>query len=270
MKKLTIKLLILLLLCVTTGYTMYRKAYPSQKNYRFLLMCSSFKRPMFLSGQIFRLMNQTYQNFDISVSVKGVDPEKSWLTFEKEWRPYIKEKRLFLRYDVNKKQLFNLLDTIKNVDLSRYDYFCKIDDDDWYAPDYLETVNRKLNEANYNLRNNPDKKVHLTYTSDTLLLTEDLDTTYLRKNDTELTGPTLCFSRKILDVLIKTKENPTAYLKYLPDEPYGLDFRHEDRLIHHLGLAFGALPWHSSKPLVIYGQQYPSVTRNKNYSRYGF
>ncbi|MBO7244929.1 MAG: hypothetical protein J6V53_06610 [Alphaproteobacteria bacterium] len=43
----------------------------TQKNYRYLLMLSSFKRPIFLSGQIYRLLNQTYQNFDISVSIKG-------------------------------------------------------------------------------------------------------------------------------------------------------------------------------------------------------
>ena len=256
MRKLIIKLFIILLLVGSAGYA-YHLKHPPQKNYRFLLMCSSFKRPIFLSGQIFRLMNQTYQNFDISVSVKGVDPVKSAETFEKEWRPLIEKKRLFLRYDLNRAQLSNLLDTVRNVHLNNYDYFCKIDDDDWYAPEYLESVNKNLNAAK--------KKVHITSGGLIYKLWEDIDTTHIDKNNVDMFGPTICMSRKLLKILLKIEKNPLLYKKYLPDEPMGLEWWREDRLITHLGAKMGALRRHTDEPLVIYGQQYRSVTRNDNY-----
>ena len=37
---------------------------PTKKQYRFLLSLSSFKRPILLSGQILRFMNQDYSHFD--------------------------------------------------------------------------------------------------------------------------------------------------------------------------------------------------------------
>ncbi len=256
MKKLIIKIFIILLLIGSTGYVYY-VPHPKQKQYRFLLMCSSFKRPMFLSGQIFRLMNQTYQNFDLSVSVKGVNPEKSAETFEKEWRPFIRKKRLYLRYDMNKGQLSNLLDTVRNFQLSHYDYFCKIDDDDWYAPEYLESVNRSLN--------NTKEKVHITFGGTAYRLWEDVDTTHIDKNNSNLVGPTICVSRELIKILLEIERNPLAYKKYLPDEPEGMQMIREDRLIHHLGLKMGAQNRYTEEPLVIYGQQYPSVTRNRGY-----
>ena len=258
MKKLMIKLFIILLLVGSAGFVYHLKN-PPRKNYRFLLMCSSFKRPMFLSGQIFRLMNQTYQNFDISVSVKGVDPVKSAETFEKEWRPLMQKNRLFLRYDSNKKQLSNLLDTVRSVNLDNYDYFCKIDDDDWYAPEYLESVNHSLNTTN--------KKVHITFGGLAYRLWEDIDTTHIDGNTSVLVGPTICVSRELLDILLELEKNPAAYKYYLPDEPYGLEWRTEDRLIHHLGLKMGGQDRHTKEHLVIYGQQYRSITRNNGYVR---
>ncbi len=252
MKKLILKFFIILLLVGSAGYV-----YQIKHNHRFLLMCSSFKRPMFLSGQIFRLMNQTYQNFDISVSVKGVEPDKSLMTFEKEWRPLIEKKRLFLRYDRNRAQLSNLLDTVRNINLNNYDYFCKIDDDDWYAPEYLESINNSLNSTK--------KEVNITFGGLIYRLWEDIDTTHIVPNTSDWLGPTICVSRKLLEILLEIENNPASYKKYLPDEPDNLHLTREDRLIHHLGLKMGAQNRSTEEPLVIYGQQYPSITRNQGY-----
>lgn len=265
MKKLIIKLFIILLLVGSAGYV-YQMKHPFPKNYRFLLMCSSFKRPMFLSGQIFRLMNQTYQNFDISVSVKGVDPQKSYETFEKEWRPLVKKKRLFLRYDLNRAQLSNLLDTVRIVNIEDYDYFCKIDDDDWYAPEYLESINNSLNVSNHHF-NNEETNVTMSFTENAYRLWEDIDTTYIDNKNSNLVGPTICVSRKLLKILLEIEKDPLALKKYAPDEPMGLQYYREDRLIHHLGLKMGAESRYTEEPLVIYGQQYRSITRNDKYVR---
>lgn len=258
MKKTLLKFLVILLLAGAAAYTYLHPYHPLDKHYRYLLMCSSFKRPMLLSGQIFRLMNQTYQNFDISVSVKGVDPEKSALTFEKEWKPFIKKGRLFLRYDKNGRQLSNLLNTVRDIDISKYDYFCKIDDDDWYAPEYLENINYNLNKAK--------NVISFTYSNAAYRLYENIDTTVIAYNNSNLSGPTMCFSRDMLKLLLAFEKNPALYKYYLPDEPDNLDYAREDRLISHLGISWFASQnrW-TDPPLVMIGQQYRSVTRNDNY-----
>ena len=74
---------------------------------RILVMISSYKRPLLLSGQIIRFANQTYQNFDISVSIKGAPEDYVKRTFMKEWEPLIKKHKLSVRFDENKNQLSN-------------------------------------------------------------------------------------------------------------------------------------------------------------------
>lgn len=257
-----LRALIIFVACLCACYTtMFHISYNPDKQYRFLLMMSSFKRPIFATGQMLRLMNQTYQNFDLSVSLKGVDQNYSRLTFEKEFWPYINKKRLFLRYDENGAQLSNLLDTVRDIDIENYDYFCKIDDDDWYAPEYLQSINDELNDA---LRQN--KEVDYTATLNTYNLRENIETTIMTYNLTNLSGPTMCFSRRIIEMALEIDLYPDLYRKYLPDEPYGLHLLREDRMLGHLASYWGVVwPRKATEPLVIYGQQYRSVTRNDNY-----
>lgn len=229
-----------------------------QKNYKFLLCISSFKRPFFLSGQIWRLMNQSYQNFDISVSVKGVEEPWADKTFKKEWQPFVEKNRLFLRFDGNRAQMSNFLDTIRDIDLSQYDYFCKIDDDDWYAPDYLEDVNNSLNLKN---------GATISSSLNAYVLSEDIEKTNFSLNKTDITGSTMCFSGKVLRVALEIEKDPELLKKYLSDrhDPIYLVAR-EDAVLDHLSLALGEkVNRTSGYPKVLYGQQYRSVTRNSGY-----
>ena len=258
MKKNIIKFL-LCAICFGIAVASNHYAGPSvlEKKHRFLLCMSSFKRPIFISGQVFRFMNQTYQNFDISLSFKGVDESWSRLTFEKEWHQLRKDGRLFLRYDPNRRQLSNLLDTVRDMDLSKYDYFCKIDDDDWYAPEYLENINTELNKIG---------PADITHTTNTYVLTEDITKTYMNMNGSDMSGATMCFSRKIIEMALEIEQYPERVAEWLPEEPGGLEIAREDRLLHHLARKIGRDKYRrSTEPLVVYGWQYRSVTRNQNY-----
>lgn len=249
-------------LCLCACYTtVFNISYNTDKQYRFLLMISSFKRPIFASGQVFRLMSQTYQNFDLSLSLKGVDKKYSVLTFEKEFLPYINKGRLFLRYDKNGGQLSNLLDTVRNIDLQKYDYFCKIDDDDWYAPEYLQSINDELNDAAKR-----GMTVDTTSTTNAYLLGENISTTVMSYNKSDLAGPTMCFSRRLIELAFMIEKNPDLYNELLPNEPRGLIHFYEDRMLFHLAEYWDSLlQRRTSEPLVVYGQQYRSVMRNNNY-----
>lgn len=243
--------------------TVYIKTHidSTPKNHKFLLCISSFKRPIFLSGQILRMMNQTYQNFDMSVSVKGVNKEWAEKTFVKEWQPLIDKGRLILRFDPNGYQMHNFLDTVRDIDRTKYDYFCKIDDDDWYTPDYLEDVNNSINS---------EKNISVTGSLNTYILTENINEVVFYKNNTELMGPTLCFSRKVIETALEIEKNPKLLETYLPNDAQPFLFIHcEDRVLHHLGQVLGTENLRNTgEPKVIYGWQYRSVTRNDNYVSY--
>ena len=264
MKKNILKLslcLLLVCICISSFFMPVQKSL-TQKNYRYLLMVSSFKRPIFLSGQIYRLLNQTYQNFDISVSIKGSSNDYGFAsTFSREFDGLKDTGKVFIRFDNNGKQLSNLLDTIRYLDIKNYDYFCKIDDDDWYAPDYLESVNRNLNRI-------PKNKQTLSSTSyhEGLILTEDVSSTHLNKNNTNLSGPTLCFSRSIIEAALRVEKNPNLIKKYLPKGHEGMFTQREDAFLDHMSRENGThIERESLYPSVIYGWQYRSVIRNNGY-----
>ncbi len=232
----------------------FKSEEPLKKN-RFLLMISSWKRPMLLSGQILRFMNQTYDNYKISVSIKGTPEDWIRSTFMKEWQPFIDKGSLLVRFDENKEQLSNLLDTIRNIPLDEYDYFCKIDDDDWYAPNYLEEVNRYLNK---------EKDIDISSTLNMVILDNGDDQVKMYYSPLDWSGQTICISRPMAKALLEIEENPAAYEPLYPaSEVLRLRSNKEDALIHHFIRAIGGKPQERDTPKtdIIYGRQYPSITR---------
>lgn len=221
---------------------------------RILVMMSSYKRPLLLSGQIIRFANQSYKNFDVSVSIKGVDEDWVRKTFMQEWNSLIDENRLFIRFDKNRDQLSNLLDTVRDIDINKYDYFCKMDDDDWYAPVYLEEVNEWLNK---------EKDLAVSYTPDTTVLRNIKNKAIMKLNKELLFGPTLCFSRKVIDLVLRAEKDLSVLEDIFPKEKVEeLRYRREDTLLHEIAIRIGKEQYRKTSPYnVIFGQQYPSVMR---------
>ncbi len=115
----------------------------SWRKRKMALCLSSYKRPEELQRQIFAMMNQSYDkdSFHLFVAVKGI-PEFYVNTFIRpQFSPFIREGRLTLRCFPNSNQLANFIDTVRGLDVSAYELFCKIDDDDFYCRDYLKTIN---------------------------------------------------------------------------------------------------------------------------------
>lgn len=233
---------------------------PIKKQYRFLLSLSSFKRPILLSGQILRFMNQDYPHFDLSVSIKGVENATVINTLMREWKPYIAQGRLRVRFDANKDQFSNLLDGVRDYDLNQYDYVCKIDDDDWYAPDYLTSINDSLNETG---------PASITSSRNALLLYRQNGKTTLRRNFTSLSGPSMCFSVEVIQESLKIEQDPRYAEKWF-DKNYAESFFsiREDNFLHQFARKIGvATERDKGEPKMIFGQQFPSVMRNRDYIR---
>ena len=227
------------------------------RKYKILACISSFKRPIFASGQVLRLMHQTYP-VDISLSIKGVPKSFVQDVLKAEWQPYIDSGRLTLRIDANRDQFSNFLDTVRDVDLSRYDYFCKIDDDDWYGPDYFKHVNEWLNK---------EKNIALSATTRSMTIRNNTHEVAVSFNKSNLIGPTMCFSRKVIQAALEIEKNPKVSMKYLPQNPIQ-HYRQirEDNYLHRLAEVIGKTQMRNT-PFsdISYGQQYPSVIRGGGY-----
>ena len=251
------KLLLICLISIMCGYFLTWGIHTTWKKMhekKILVMISSWKRPLLLSGQIIRFNNQTYDNFDVSVSVKGADEWWVRNTFMQEWQEMINSGKLRVRFDSNKDQLANLLDTVRDINLDDYDYFCKVDDDDWYAPTYLEEVNEWLNK---------EDNIMLSHTRKASTLANGDDQVKMGFNNSVLSGPTMCFSRTIIEAALKIEKDPAALEPlYSKEKVLAHKGIREDAMLHQVAEVFGKNQYRLTSPFnVLYGQQYPSVMR---------
>lgn len=113
----------------------------SRRTRKMALCLSSYRRPEDLQRQMFTMLNQSYENFHLFVAVKGI-PEFFVNTFITPlFQNFIDAGKLTIRCFPNGNQLTNLLDTVRGLDVSEYELFLKIDDDDFYGRDYLTIIN---------------------------------------------------------------------------------------------------------------------------------
>ena len=229
------------------------------KKNNFLFIISSFKRPIYLSGLIHHLSFQRYpsQNFDISVSLKGLHPDILTHMLESDFIDLIKNKRLFVRTDKNKNQFSNMLDSFREINLEKYDYICKIDDDDWYHKDYLFNLNELFNSIG-----NPD-----FITSGILpALEKDTYEVYIKTRTTSRTGPSICFSKSFAKELLQIEKLPNEEIKPLLKKdanlPEDIKNIYEDMILNAYAQEQDKkFLYYSLFPLFIYNRTTQSVMR---------
>ncbi len=254
MKLFAFKLFVICFATMIACVSWYQKKPIFYPEHRILAITYSFKRPIFVSGQVFRMRNQEYRNFKYSVSVKGVPEDAARHMLLREWQQFIDDGWLKVRFDTNKTQFSNFLDTVRAVDLDDFDYVCKIDDDDWYAPDYLKNVNIAL-------RQNPGASI--SFTERAMVLTENIETTVFERNWSLLSGPTMCYRSDVVKVLLEIEKNPKKIYKYIS----GIDINgyvevREDNLFHQLSAVMGKMNRrHTDWWQNVWGWQYRSVMR---------
>ncbi len=254
MKKI-MALLLLIPICLGggLGYTYF---FPKQKQYRFLACISSYNRPMFASAQVLRLLRQSYP-IDISISIKGVPEEFVQEALLKEWANEVSKGRIYARIDKNRDQYSNLLDTIRDIDLNKYDYFCKIDDDDWYGPDYFKHINEWLNK---------EEGIAISHTLQNMIISPGQNGVNVWKNTTHLSGPSMCFSRQMIQKALELENDPKQGDILVPDSKLSQHRdRSEDHFLHRLGRVMGKEQMRDTPVWdLIFGWQYQSVMRPNN------
>ncbi|MBO7244928.1 MAG: hypothetical protein J6V53_06605 [Alphaproteobacteria bacterium] len=125
----------------------------------------------------------------------------------------------------------------------------------------MKDVNRNLNHLSKKEQIYSSRSYHIG-----LILTEDISTTHLNKNNTDLTSPTLCFSKELIKLSLQIEQNPSLIKEYIPTENKSSFIVNEDRLLNKLARTLGHhIERESFYPSIIYGWQYRSVMRNRGY-----
>lgn len=100
----------------------------------------SYKRVEDFLRQIFCMVHQSYPHLHVFAALKGIPlPVVKELIYP-YIQPLIDEGKVTLRLFSNKDQVSNFLDTIRGLDVSGFDLFVRIDDDDFYDRDYVQHV----------------------------------------------------------------------------------------------------------------------------------
>ena len=208
----------------------------SPHRFRIAGLLSSYKRLKELQRQIGCMMVQDYAEFHLFVAIKGISEFDFLRIIEPQFRHFVDEGRLTMRLFPNRNQLSNLLDTVRDLDVSSFDLFAKIDDDDIYGYDYFS----RLNEFHGML---PEGFGSYHAGIGGFYCPQNGFPT-VRKGHFNLYGPTLVIPRRVLKILFDYERDPESVLDLFPVEDH--DYLRssfcffEDALIDFINRRMGA------------------------------
>ncbi len=133
-----------------------------KKNYKFLLITPSFKRPYMLRNCVMNSVNQTYTNFCHSIVINQEEDQEYNYEFllddviKKTENVYNYEDPFMIpeyvvNYKINEDQHLNYISTITYIIKQRpeiyntVDYILKWDDDEIHKADFLKSINDFIN-----------------------------------------------------------------------------------------------------------------------------
>lgn len=236
----------------------------SWRKRKMALCMASYKRPVDLQRQIYAMMNQSYDKdfFHLFVAVKGISEFHLNTLIIPQFRPFIEAGRLTIRYFPNSNQLTNLLDCTRGLDVSEYELFLKIDDDDFYSRDYLSTINEFYTTI---------PQHYSCYFHDTTWkLFQYGGITTPGRETLDYSGPSLVMSREVMQLVKESETNPQLIRRTMA---WGGGMAHssiaymEDNFIHRLMQMYGCeniAPFVRQKGMehfIMYQSSTPSVMR---------
>ncbi len=232
--------------------------------YKIGLLLSSYKRYSELQRQIWCMMDQDYpHSYHLFVAVKGIGAKAFAEQLIPQFQHYIDAGRLTLRHFPNKNQLSNILDTIRDIDLSAYDLYAKIDDDDIYTRNYLSTLNTYHQHL--------PRGIGSYFCGWGSYLKNAGGFPQFTRDNFWCYGPTMAFSNQVLEQLFLYESNPSQFSINTSSTPWHPELKEfgfaEDALIDRVNQYFGACNRASyaetegHNTAVTVSQMQPSVTR---------
>lgn len=161
---------------------------------------SSYKRVEDFLRQVLCLMNQSYPHLHVFAALKGVPRSVAEEIIFPHVQPFIDAGRLTLRVFPNKDQFSNFLDTVRGLDISDYDLFAKIDDDDFYDRDYF----RHIHDFHATL----PPGYSSCHRAEGFQLRKSDGMPMFKRVPILCVGPGQVLSRRVMDKLLDMEENP--------------------------------------------------------------
>lgn len=203
------------------------------KKERHIAAClSSYKRFSDLQRQIYSMMDQSYPHLHLFVAAKGVTEHVFRTILLTQFKSFIEEGRLTLRLFPNKNQLSNFVDAIRDLDVSSYDLFLKIDDDDFYSPDYIKTINEFHDTIPQGYSSFLEAHHWVRY--------ENEGFTILRQGFYGAFGATMVMSPQALELIMKCEQNPDQIRDLVPEAEHNAYGFTEDNLMHKIMVQTGS------------------------------
>lgn len=101
------------------------------------VILSCYKKLEHMERQVLSMLNQDYPDRHVFVAVKGISAFLYRTAVAPLFARHVAEGKLTIALYPNKNQLSNMIDPVRGHDLTPYDLFVKVDDDDFYAPTYV-------------------------------------------------------------------------------------------------------------------------------------
>lgn len=253
----------------------------NRQNPKLALLIASYNRPVDLLRQIYAMVyTQTYKNTHLFVAVKGVTESVFMELILPQVQPLIDSGKLTIGIAGNTNQMINLLDTVRNRDIDGYDLFLKIDDDDFYHPEYLQIVASALQMCSPGTSTAYSGEVHTGDNKDGFWRTYMTFPEYSYHWFSGY-GDMLGLSRKMIDHMFEVEKNPdilredAELLKWKDGQNIGW---REDRYYYEMACKIGPVidigplcERKGIKPVIIGGHtEQNSFTRSADYRRSKF
>lgn len=223
----------------------------------------SYKRIEDFLRQVFCMLHQSYPHVHVFAALKGITQSVADELVFPYIQPLIDEGKVTLRLFPNKDQVSNFLDTVRDLDISEYDLFARIDDDDFYDRDYLQHV------ADFHATLPPGYSS--CHWAEGYELHKDDGLPFLRRAAILCTGAAQVPSRCVIEKLREMEDNPNELREVMDDCRRQTGFGNvrfaEDQLLKTLMLAYGCgniAPWlaqHNISRHLVVQKSNSSVTR---------
>lgn len=190
-----------------------------------LCFTTSYKRPYMLYNCIRGILNQTLTNFHYCVNI-CVDDDRDKSQYESLLKDFIGHEKLTVIFSDRKSQHENYLKPILSQNRDKYNLFVKIDDDDIYAPTYLEKAVSLYKEKNTDILSFGLNKiingsdVHFGHYDSIGTWQPDLD------SDIKFGMPcTYIFNQSALNILVKLTSQDVAQIHRFEDPAWRTAWR---------------------------------------------
>jgi hypothetical protein len=174
-----------------------------------LAFTPTFGRPLMLRHCVFQMQTQTYP-VDQAIFINAPDADSAL-----NYLPLISSipinplSKIVAKFSTSKSPYLNYISALNLVDLDNYDLFIKIDDDDIYAPSYVESCWQSFKERAWDFSGSHSHGYieNDKFYPNSLVKSLGLNSDDISLGVQEFMPPTMAFSRRAIEYIVAMEED---------------------------------------------------------------